>query len=129
MFSKEEKEKWIRTRIKEIKILKKEVEYKKNKIEKLSGFKRTDFIEEIKTLEIEKEILEEYLVFKEIWRMSLKKKKIKKRKRNNVVEVLKNSLNKADEVNKKLLKEKMKLRRELMRRDNEKLSLEEAWKQ
>ena len=66
MFSKEEKEKWIRTRIKEIKILKKEVEYKKNKIEKLSGFKRTDFIEEIKTLEIEKEILEEYLVFKEI---------------------------------------------------------------
>ena len=58
--------------------------------------------------------------------MSLKKKKIKKRKRNNVVEVLKNSLNKADEVNKKLLKEKMKLRRELMRRDNEKLSLEEA---
>lgn len=41
--------------------------------------------------------------------MSLKKKKIKKRKRNNVVEVLKNSLSKADEVNKILLKQLTKM--------------------
>ncbi len=44
--------------------------------------------------------------------MSLKKKKVKKGKRNKIVEVLKNSLSKADELNRKLLKE-------VDRKDNE----------
>lgn len=51
--------------------------------------------------------------------MSLKKKKVKKGKRNKIVDVLKNSLSKADETNKVLLKQ-------LERMDKQKSELESA---